>query len=257
MAFQEAKGSADSRPMRMSILPAVCLALTMVGPTRSALAQEEGVDPAIDPVAESGEPIVRGLSWDVMAGRIPRSGAIGHGELGFSGLPRLSYHYTLEEGMSVGGLVAFDYATWVPANAFLPSLQIGVPIRYAVYQDESMTIAVRGEPGLLFGFNPGIFGIQAVVGGVIGFDVENRFVVGAGVDFPITIGIHTGGGRRENTTSRDRVFIEMPILIGPVAEFHVTPPLAITLDAKFGPNFDTADKIRFAMRILGGVALRF
>lgn len=236
------------------MLMAACLALPLAVLARSALAQEEEV---VEPISTPGEPIVRGLSWDVMAGRIPRSGAIGQAELGFSGLPRVAYHHTIGEGMSVGGLIGFDYGLSVPNNVFLPSLVVGVPIRYALFQDETMTVAVRAEPGLLFGFNPGIFGIQAVVGGVIGFEVENRFVVGAGIDFPITFGIHTGDRLREDVTDRDRVFLQMPILIGPVAEFHVTPPLAITLDAKFGPNFDTADKIRFAMKLLIGAALRF
>ena len=73
---------------------------------------------------------------------------------------------------------------------------------------------------------------------------------------PITFGIFTSNGRGK-TTKTSRAFLAMPILIGPVAEFHVTPPLAITLDAKFGPGFNTNDKIRFAMKIHAGAAYRF
>jgi hypothetical protein len=46
-----------------------------------------------------------------------------------------------------------------------------------------------------------------------------------------------------------------PILIGPAFEFHVTPPLALTFDAKFGPNLDTIST-GFGMKVLAGVAYR-
>jgi hypothetical protein len=123
-----------------------------------------------------------------------------------------------------------------------------VPIRYSVYRDDTWGFVIRADPGLLFGFDPGVVGVRAEISGIVGFQVEDRFVVGGGIDVPITFGIPTGGGS---------VFLAAPLLFGPVAEFHVTPPLAITLDAKFGPGFSTNTKTLFAMRIHAGVALRF
>jgi hypothetical protein len=227
--------------------------LTFGVAVRSALAQEEEVESEVP--TTTSEEIVRGLSWDIMAGGIPTSGSIGHAELGFSGLPRLSYHYTLAPEMSLGGLVAFDYGTWVPEGVFRPSIVVAVPIRYALYRDESMSIALRGDPGLVFGFNPGVFAFQLTISGVIGWQVEDRFVIGGGLDFPVLLGNQSAPDT--DLGNGEGFFLAMPILIGPVAEFHVTPTLAITLDAKFGPAFQTDVKPLFALKLHAGVALRF
>jgi hypothetical protein len=227
--------------------------LLSIGLVRSAAAQDEEVEGDIS--TSTNEEIVRGLSWDIMAGGIPASGSIGHAELGFSGLPRVSWHYTLVPEMSIGALVAFDYGTWVAKRAFHPSIVVAVPIRYSLFRDDTMSIAIRGDPGLVFGFNPGVFAVQIEIGGVIGFQVEDRFVIGGGLDFPIVFGSQTGFD--PDDLSPEGLFLAMPILIGPVAEFHITPPLAITLDAKFGPAFRTEVKPLFALKLHAGVALRF
>src|SRR5688572_30206138 len=109
---------------KRTIRSAMMLPLALAA--RSAYAQEEGIES--EPIPTASEEIVRGLSWDIMAGGIPSSGSIAHAEIGFSGLPRLSYHYTLLPEMSLGGLIAFDYGSWVPKGAFRPSLVVGVPI---------------------------------------------------------------------------------------------------------------------------------
>ncbi len=230
-----------------------CAFLLATGAVRSAGAQEEEVEGDLPP--STSVEIVRGLSWDIMAGGIPSSGSIGHAELGFSGLPRVAYHYTLTPDFSIGGLVAFDYGTWVPKAAFHPSIVLAVPIRFTLFRDESMSIALRGDPGLVFGFEPSVFAFQLTVSGVIGFQVEDRFVIGGGLDFPIVIGALTAADA--DLARGDGFFLAMPILIGPVAEFHITPPLAVTLDAKFGPAFETGVRPLFALKIMAGVAMRF
>ena len=235
----------------------IALALGLLGIGQPAQAQDAEETPVQETIVE--EPLVRGLSWDIMAAGIPSSGAIGQVELGFTGLPRIAYHYTLEPGMSLGGMVGFDYGLYVPKNVFGPNIFLAVPIRYRLYKDETMSFAVRADPGLRFGFNPGFFGIQAALQAILGFPIENRFVIGAALELPITFGIYTQKSRRTRAGGDDveSAFLLMPLLLGPVAEFHVTPPLAITLDAKFGPSFDTQRKIRFAMKIHAGAALRF
>jgi len=238
---------------RLKRTAARAMMLTFALAARSASAQEEGVESETTPTAS--EEIVRGLSWDIMAGGIPASGSIGHAEVGFSGLPRVSYHYTLVPEMSLGGLVAFDYGTWVPKGVFRPSIVLAVPVRYSLYRDESMSIALRADPGLVFGFEPSLFAFQLPISGVIGWQVEDRFVIGGGLDFPILIGSQNGFDPDLGT---DGGFVlAMPILIGPIAEFHVTPTFAITLDAKFGPAFQTEVKPLFALKLHAGAALRF
>ena len=234
------------------IASACALILPLSLAVRSARGQDEELEAEVPTATEE---IVRGLSWDIVAGGIPSAGSIGHAEIGFSGLPRLSYHYTLAPELSLGGLVAFDYGSWVPKGAFHPSLVLAVPIRFTIFRDDSMSIALRGDPGLVFAFNPGVFAFQLTISGVIGFQVEDRFVIGGGLDFPILLGNQTDPN--PDLGNGDGFFLAMPILIGPVAEFHVTPSLAITLDAKFGPAFQTDVKPLFALKLHGGVALRF
>jgi hypothetical protein len=226
-----------------------------IGIGRSAAAQDPEGEGDIGTSTTEDTEIVRGLSWDMVGGGIPNAGSIIHGELGFSGLPRVSYHYTLAPDFSLGALVAFDYGNWVAKRAFHPSLIIAVPIRFALYRDDTMSIAVRGDPGIVFGFSPGVFAAQIEVGGVIAFQVEDRFVIGGGLDFPIMFGAQTGVESEDGTPNK--FFLAMPILIGPVAEFHITPPLAITLDAKFGPAFRTSISPLFALKIHAGIAYRF
>ncbi|MEQ8984105.1 MAG: hypothetical protein RL846_39530, partial [Deltaproteobacteria bacterium] len=61
--------------------------------------------PAPDPGA-STTTLVRGLSWDMRGGQVPKSGALAEVQLGFPGLLTAAYHYALQPGFSVGGLVS-------------------------------------------------------------------------------------------------------------------------------------------------------
>src|SRR5205823_3658488 len=101
----------------------------------SAAPSPSGVDEETEPGYDTS--ITRGLSWDLMAGGIPESGSLVEGELGFSGLPRVAYHYSLSPDMSVGGMVTFDYAYWAPAKAFAPSLLLQAPIRLSFARSTS------------------------------------------------------------------------------------------------------------------------
>ncbi len=203
-------------------------------------------EPAGDPVVEPVDITVRGLSWDVLAGGVPSSGGLLQGELGFSGLPRLAYHYTLMPGLSLGGLVAFDYARWAPDVAFTSSLVVAAVTRYSIYRTETWSIGLRGEPGLRIGVDsPSLYGILLNLQGHIGYTVEPRLIVGGGVDIPMEVVIPSRGG----------AFFSAPLLFGGFLEFHVTPPLALTADLKFGPNLNTTGTV-FGMRVLAGMAVR-
>ena len=61
------------------------------------------------------------------------------------------------------------------------------------------------------------------------------------------------------TEYRD-TFMAIPILIGPMAEWHFSPELALTADFKFGPHIMTDeyyDNSHFGIRFLLGLAYRF
>jgi hypothetical protein len=212
--------------------------------TEAAALDEAGVESPEDA-------ITRGLSWDILGGGVPDGGALIQAELGFSGLPRVSYHYTLDpSSLSLGGMVSFDYAYWGPKIAFAPSLLLQVPLRYSISHDESMTIGLRAEPGVGMFFSGGprkdfTFGILLNAGATLGFTVQDRMIIGGGVDVPFMFAV---GG--------DGAFVQVPILIGPIFEFHVTPPLAMTMDFKIGPNLISEGDTIFGFRLMAGVAYR-
>ena len=263
--------------MRIScfFLAAVTLGLPVV-----AVAQPESVPPEA-PASESTEPpdqkdtpppadpptsapaptviggptdiAIRGLSWDALGGGVPQSGGLLQAELGFSSLPRIGYHYTLAPGFSLGGLLALDYARWAPIEAFTTSMVIAVPVRYSVFRTETWTIGLRGEPGVRIGFDdPFLLGILLNLQAHVGYAVEPRLIIGGGVDVPVEIGIPDQG----------KAFFSAPVLIGGFAEFHVTPPLALVVDVKFGPHINTSGNVLrtegtvFGMRVLAGLAVR-
>ena len=97
-----------------------------------------------------------------------------------------------------------------------------------------------------FGLAPFVFALLLNAGASVGLAVENRFLVGGGVDIPFRIAIPSQGD----------VAVSLPILFGPMAEFHLTPPLAVTLDLKVGPHINTGGTV-FGIRLLAGAAYRF
>lgn len=209
-------------------------------------------EPAAQEATTENESVVAGLSWDMVGGGIPSSGALIEGGIGFSGLLRGGYHYTLQPGLSVGGMASFDYAYWAPRAAFAPALLFQASGRYTLLNNDNLSIGVRADPGLGFFFAGGkrsgfALGILLNVGGTVGWYVQNRMVIGGGIDIPLVFGI---------PTSRGDAFLQAPILIGPVFEFHVTPPLALTFDVKMGPNLRTGVDSTFGLKMMAGVAYR-
>ena len=235
-----------SRP----VLPRVLLALGLVTVPGRIGAQEPSAEPPTpetSPPAPATSLIVRGLSWDIAAGGVPRGGALVEGQLGFSGLPRLAYHYTLRRGFSVGGLIGLDLGWWSPSRAVRPGLVLAAPIRATLYRDARWSVGLRGDPGLLFDFESNlVLGLSAPASLAVGLTVEDRFIVGGALDALVVLLIPTGRGP---------AIFSVPILGGPTAEFHLTPPLALTFEAKFGPWLSTSGT-DLGVRVLLGAAYR-
>lgn len=195
------------------------------------------VDPPAPPTA--GAPV----SWTMLAGAVPESGALIHGEVGFSGLFRGAYHHSLGGGLSIGGLAAFDYASFAPDAAFSSRLILAVPIRYAMMLGENIQLGLRGDPGAIIVFE-GTSGIQLDLQANVGWVLDQRFIAGAGLDMPIGIFIGSNGA------------LAWPLLAGGFIEYHVAPPVALTLDAKIGPYFVTSGGVLLGLRVHAGVAYR-
>lgn len=192
-------------------------------------------------------PRVRGLSWSIKTGRIPSSGGIIHGTMGFSGLPRLSYHHTIEPNFSLGGLVAFDYGHNHPSGQFDGGFLLGVPIRYRKPLGE-LDLGIGGVIGARF---PGQKGrdlailLETEIN--LGIPLHHRFLIGGGISTPLWVGFGNKG-----------LVFDVPLLLGPFIEFHVTPPLALTFEAKAGPYLtsESGQKTSFGMRASMGIAYR-
>ncbi|MEE2903072.1 MAG: hypothetical protein VYC39_12135 [Myxococcota bacterium] len=192
-------------------------------------------------------PRVRGLTWSVTTNRTPTRGGIIHGTMGFSGLPRLSYHHVIQPNLSVGGLASFDYGHNNPSGSFEGGLLLGVPVKYRRSLG-NFDLGLSGILGIRF---PGpkardaaiLIEAEANVGKVI----FHRFIVGGGVTVPLWMGFG----------NRDLVF-DVPLLLGPFVEFHVTPPLALTFEAKAGPYLttQTARETSLGLRASMGIAYR-
>jgi hypothetical protein len=203
-------------------------------------------------IEHSGSVSERGLSWDALFGGIPKSGNLVTAEIGFSQLPRVAYHHTLSNNLSIGGMFAFDYGYFAPDYSFNPALVFAAPIRWKVYEESKFNIGVRADPGISMDFDPFIFGILLNIGASLGYQITDRVVLGGGIDLPMAIGIPTGDGD---------VNFSIPMLFGPMAEFHITPPLALTADFKMGPHISTSSGpfssgTVFGLRALFGVAYR-
>jgi hypothetical protein len=220
--------------------------------TADSTQKDQGV--AKEPVPEEGDTTVRGLSWDLMGGGVPSSGALIEGDLGFSALPRVAYHYSMSPSFSVGGMISFDYAYWQPSAAFSPSMLLQAPVRFSLYRSPTVSIGLRGDPGLGFLFAGGKresfeFAFLLNFGGTFGVTVQNRFIIGGGIWFPLAWRIPSNG-----TTSD----VVLPLLVGPFLEFHVTPPLAIIFDVRAGPTFhsDALLGTDFGLAMMVGLAYR-
>ena len=222
---------------------------------------EVEVTPAIpDEPAEPATrraPKVRGLSWTALTGGVPESGGIIHGEMGFSGLPRASYQHALGDGLSLGATLAFDFAG-TRVEGFDASFIFGATARYGLLLPMDIDLGLRATVGARI---PGASRSRSIGGLVVrasrtaaivldidanvGWIVEHRFLVGGGITLPIELAFGGPG-----TT------FNVPILVGAIAEYHVTAPMALTLDVKAGPHLSTADGIAFGLRAMLGIAYR-
>jgi hypothetical protein len=213
----------------------------------SSLASAETV------IEYSDEPMRRS-SWNLIAGGVAGRGDLLQGEVGFSMLAA-SYHHSLSNRMTIGGLVGIDYGLWAPGDPYLgTAVVLGMPLRISIVEEARYGFTMRAVPGLYLGFDqPGRFSDEFIPGVWLDFGVsggyrfDHGFVFGGGLDLPMLIGFPT--------EYRD-TFFAIPILIGPMAEWHFAEDLAVTADFKFGPHLVTDDyyDTDFGFRFMLGLA---
>ncbi len=187
----------------------------------------------------------------MLGGSIPGDGGLLQAELGFSGL-RVSYHHPLAVGMSVGGRVGLDYAAWRPERAFAPALTLSAPLRYALALDRRFSLGLAAEAGLRFATEgPERVGLLLNAGVNLLFTLEERFLVGGGLDLPLALELRAAGTGQPSGASA-----MLPILVGAVVELHLAPPVAVTFEVKVGPHLDTHAGTAFGLKALSGIAIR-
>lgn len=241
------------RALRTATLLSTGFLILVVARVPTGFAQE--ADGAIVEPTEEPATVSRGLSWNLLGGGIPSGGSIIEAGLGFSGLPHIAYHYGTGNTFSIGGSFSFDYAYWAPDFAFTPGILLQAPMRISLSNSDSFTFGLRLDPGIGFVFPKGggfLLGILLNASANFGIPIQNRFILGGGVDIPMALFVG------------DATIFAIPLLFGPIFEFHVTPPLAITFDLKFGPHIDAGDApsgagshVFFGMKIMAGIAYRF
>ena len=147
-------------------------------------------------------------------------------------------------------MVALDYAYFIPKAALdNPSFLFAGSIRYSLLESADASIGARGDLGVLLGLDTFVFGVHVSPSLHALFAVAHRLLLGGGLELPLLFGHHAGG---------PGAFLDLPLLVGPVLEFHLTPPLAATLDFKLGPSFSSESAVgtRFAMKLHVGFAYR-
>ncbi len=222
---------------------ALCLLPALVLTTQSiALAQDTTPSTAADLTTTK---VLRSVSWDASLGAVPKSGALIQAEAGFSEAARVSYHHTVAPGLSLGASVGFDYGQWVPNRqpGFSSALKLQGVARYTLWNEPGLRAGLRLNAGTRIDLASNNSGI--LLGGDlhVAWLLENRLFLGAGASVPI--GIFFGNQAR----------LSVPLLVGPVAEFHWAPSWAVTAELKVGADLNTSGT-RFASRVLVGVAYR-
>lgn len=192
-----------------------------------------------------------GAAWDAKFGQIPR-GAMFLGELGYSNIPKLTYSIGVAENFAIGPAFTFDLAYYTTRGGITPGLSFSAPMRLSLVKQGNMSAALNLEPGIFLRFPNGgdvQFGLLLNAGGVIGFKLAPQVFLGGGVDFLMALNFTPGFA-----------FV-LPLLFGPVFEYHATPNVAITFDMKLGPHItassDFGSGTQFGIRVNAGVAYKF
>ena len=214
---------------------------TSPAPSPSA-APEVPPEPNAQDTTAAGGGELPALSWTMLTGDVPDSGGLLEAQVGMTSMPRVGYHLSVGGGFSIGAVAGFDYGLFTPKAIFDPGFYIAGAFRGSVRLDQTVRLGFRGELGALLAQNRrATFVIDASAN--IGFDVARDVVLGAGIDMPIGISFAIGG-------------LSWPFLVGPVVEYRLTTPLALTAEAKIGPVFNNPGGVGFGARVMGGLALR-
>jgi hypothetical protein len=188
--------------------------------------------------------------WSATAARtIPPGQSVLQLEAGWPGVS-LAFLRGQTRSSDIGARLSFLYG-FEGTTRTIAGLQFQVPYRRLLLGGADFaSLAVHVDPGFTVywsnsdrgGTEPGFGG---PIGLVAGFRIDSRLTLEAGADFPIFLSfIHPLG-------------LFLGPQLGGGAEYHLEPNLAVTLRARFGPNFAAANgdtSTNFAFSTLLGLA---
>ena len=120
----------------------------------------------------------------------------------------------------------FEYATAVTQFG----IGLRVPLRYMAYRRDRIGVLLHVDPGIkLYTTSPAIFGLQWPIGVTLGYTASPELNVAFGLELPMFLNV---------TPSPVSMFLGP--LFGPAFEYHVDRQLAVGLNTRFGPIFNTS-----------------
>jgi hypothetical protein len=116
-------------------------------------------------------------------------------------------------------------------NTTISQFGIGfrVPLRFSLLRRDRISVLAHIDPGVkVYTTTPAIFGFQWPVGLTLGYAATPELNVGFGFELPMTLVV---------TPSPVTMFLGP--MFGPAFEYHVDRQLAVGLNTRFGPIFNT------------------
>jgi len=185
-------------------------------------------------------------NWSATQGRtVGADRNVVTGEAGWPGLA-VQWLHGLDPVTDVGLRFGFNYG-FVNTTNSLVGVDIQAPVRRYLMRSGQFDIEGHILPGVTFYGNHGdmLFGVEAPVGLVAAYQVDQRLTVSAGGDVPLLLSITNPFG-----------FLFGP-LVGAGAEYRIDKDLAVTGKLRFGPEFaieSGGGSSQFAFQTLLGVA---
>ena len=186
--------------------------------------------------------------WSVQSANTVGAGAnVVSGQAGYPGLEVMFIH-GLDSTTDVNAQVGLNYAFegLTQGTRFEFTGQVGIRKELLVFGN-SLKLAGRFDPGILWGASPGQFGIKIPVGLELGIPINELMIANASLDLPLFF-----------TLGNVNAFY-IPLLFGVGVEYLIQPNLAVTAKLKMGPTWGTGDASgsSFTLYALVGAAYKF
>jgi hypothetical protein len=166
-----------------------------------------------------------GSEWSATAGRTVGDGnSVLQVEAGWPGIG-FTYLHGASEATDIGFHVGFNYGFEGTTNT-VAGVNFAVPYRHMLAQTGDTTFTFRADPGLsIYGNHGALVAVGGPIGVVVGFHVDPRLTLSAGVDVPVLFSFSNPAG----------------FLFGPQAgggaEYLIDRNLAVTARFRVGPQF--------------------